>query len=51
MTKQARPRFDPALKIEAVQLVPDQGYSIKEVAYTMGIGITTLDNWDRKLKK
>ena len=50
MTKQTRPRFDPEFKVEAAQLVLDQGYSVKEAAQAMGVGLSTLDKWVRKLK-
>ena len=50
MTKQTRPRFNPEFKVEAAQLVFDQGYSVKEAAQAMGVGLSTLDKWVRKLK-
>ena len=50
MTKQTRPRFNPEFKVEAAQLVLDQGYSVKEAAQAMGVGLSTLDKWVRKLK-
>lgn len=50
MTKQTRPRFNPELKVEAAQLVLDQGYSVKEAAQVMGVGLSTLDKWVWKLK-
>jgi transposase len=49
MTKQTRPRYDPEFKVEAAQLVLDQGYSVKEAAQAMGVGLSTLDKWVRKL--
>lgn len=50
MTKQTRPRFSPEFKVESAQLVVDQGYSVREAAEAMGVGVSTLDKWVRKLK-
>ena len=50
MTKKTRPRFNPEFKVESAQLVLDQGYSVREAAEAMGVGISTLDKWVRKLK-
>jgi transposase len=43
MTKQTRPRFNPEFKVESAQLVLDQGYSVREAAEAMGVGVSTLD--------
>jgi len=50
MTKKTRPRFNPEFKVESAQLVLDQGYSVREAAEAMGVGVSTLDKWVRKLK-
>lgn len=50
MTKQTRPRFDPEFKVEVAQLLLDQGYLVKEAAQAMGVGLSNLDKWARKLK-
>ncbi len=50
MTKKTRPRFNPEFKIESAQLVLDQGYSVRGAAEAMGVGVSTLDKWVRKLK-
>jgi len=50
MTKKTRPRFNPELKVESAQLVLGQGYSVRKVGEAMGVGVSTLDKWVRKLK-
>jgi len=34
----------------AVQLVVDQGYTVKSAAAAMGVGKSTMDKWVRQLK-
>ncbi len=38
MTKRTRPTFTPEFRLEAAQLVVDQGYSIREAAKAMNVG-------------
>ena len=40
MTTKTRPRFNPGFKVECAQLVLDQWYSTRKVAYVMNVGIT-----------
>jgi transposase len=50
MTKQTRLGFIPKFKVESAQPVLDQGYSVRKVAEAMGVGVSILDKWVRKLK-
>lgn len=50
MTKKLRPSYKPEYKVECAQLVVDQGYSVREAAQAMSVGLSTLDKWVRKLK-
>ena len=50
MTKTRR-TFDPAFKLEAAQLVVDQGYTFKAARDALGIGQSTLENWVRQLRQ
>jgi transposase len=50
MTKRTRPTFTPQFRLEAAQLVVDQGYSIREAATAMNVGKSTMDKWVRQLK-
>jgi len=49
--KKNRQRFSPEFKLEAAQLVADQGYSVREAAEAMSVGKSTMDKWVRQLKK
>ena len=49
MTK-TRPTFSAEFKLEAAQLVVDQGYSHKEAAEAMGVGLSTMSKWVRQLR-
>jgi transposase len=50
MTKTRR-SFSSEFKLEAAQLVVDQGYTLKAACEAMGVGKSTLENWVRKLKQ
>jgi transposase len=50
MSKRTRPTFSPEFRLEAAQLVVDQGRSIREAADAMGIGKSTMDKWVRQLR-
>ena len=50
MTNRRR-TFDPTFKLEAAELVVDQGYTVKAACEAMGVGKSTLENWVRQLKK
>jgi len=43
--------YDPDFRLEAAQLVVDQGYTIKAACEAMGVGKSTLENWVRKLRQ
>lgn len=47
MTKPTRPNFSPEFRLEAAQLVLQQGYSVREAAEAMGVGKSTMDKWAR----
>ena len=46
-----RREYTREFKLEAVSLVVDYKRKIAEVAESLGIGASTLDNWVRKYKK
>lgn len=48
MTK--RRNFSPEFRLEAAQLVVDQGYTMKAACAAMGVGKTTMESWVRKLR-
>lgn len=50
MTKTRR-TFSAEFKLESAQLVVDQGYSTKEAAQAMGVGISTMNKWVRQLRE
>ena len=45
-----RPTFTPEFRLEAAQLVVDQGYTVIDAANAMGVGKSTMDKWARQLK-
>jgi len=49
MTSKTRRRFTQDFKLEAAQLVVNQGYSIREAASAMNVGKSTMDKWVRQL--
>jgi len=46
-----RREYTREFKLEAISLVVDHNRKVAEVAKSLGIGISTLDNWVRKYKK
>jgi len=38
-----RPTFTPEFRLEAAQLVVDQGHIVKDAATAMGVGKSTID--------
>lgn len=50
MNKRTRRTFSPEFRLEAAQLVVDQGRSIREAANAMGVGKSTMDKWVRQLR-
>ncbi len=51
MTKRTRRTFSPEFKLEAAQLVVDQGYSVDEAAKAMNVSKSAMDKWVRQLKQ
>lgn len=51
MTKRTRRTFNPEFKLEAAQLVVEQGYSVAEAANAMGVSKSAMDKWVRQLKQ
>ena len=51
MTKRTRRTFSPEFKLEAAQLVTDQGYTIVEAAKAMNVSKSAMDKWVRQLKQ
>ena len=45
-----RKNFDPQFRLDAAQLVVDQGYTIKQASESMGVSKTSMENWVRQLK-
>jgi transposase len=50
MNERTRRTFSAEFRLEAAQLVTEQGYSIREAAEAMGVGKSTMDKWVRQLK-
>jgi transposase len=46
-----RKNFDPQFRLDAAQLVVDQGYSIKEACESMGVSKSSMESWVRQLKQ
>lgn len=51
MKKRTRRTFSPEFKLEAAQLVVDQGYSVEEAAKAMNVSRSAMDKWVRQLKQ
>ena len=50
MNRRTRSTFSPEFRLQAAQLVVDQGGSIREAADAMGVGKSTVDKWVRQLR-
>jgi len=50
MTRTRR-TFSPEFRLEAAQLVVDQGYSIRGACDAIGVSKSTLENWVRQLRQ
>lgn len=50
MNKRTRRTFSAEFKLEAANLVIEQGYSIREASRAMNVGKSTLDKWVRQLR-
>ena len=42
--------FSPEFRLEAAQLVVDQGYTLKAACEAMGVGKSTMEYWVRRLR-
>ncbi|MEZ9835083.1 transposase, partial [Vibrio breoganii] len=51
MIKRTRRTFSPEFKLEAAQLVTDQGYTVVEAAKAMNVSKSAMDKWVRQLKQ
>jgi len=51
MTGRIRPTFSPEFRLEAAQLVVDQGYSVREASRAMNVALSTMNRWASQLKK
>lgn len=51
MTKRTRRTFSPEFKLEAAQLVTDQGYTVVEAAKAMNVSKSAMDKWVKQLKQ
>lgn len=51
MKKNTRATFSPEFRLEAAQLVVDQGRTIRDAAEAMGVGHSTMDKWVRQLRQ
>ena len=50
MNKRTRRRFSPEFKLEAAQLVVDQGRSLREACEAMGVAKSSMESWVRQLR-
>ena len=50
MSKRTRPTYSPEFRQEAAQLVVQQGYSIREAAESMGVGLSSMEKWVKQLR-
>ncbi len=48
MTK--KKNFSPEFRLEAAQLVVEQGYTVKAACEAMGVGNSTMEHWVRRLR-
>jgi transposase len=51
MAKRKRRTFSAQFKLEAAQLVTEQGYSVIEAAKAMNVSKSAMDRWVRQLKQ
>lgn len=50
MAKKRR-TFSPEFKLEAAQLVVDQGYTVRAACDAVGVGKSTMEYWVRQLRQ
>lgn len=51
MSKRQRRAFSPEFRLEAAQLVVDKGYTVREAADAMNVGLSSMDRWVAQLRK
>ena len=51
MNQQKRRTFSPEFRLEAAQLVVDQGHTTREASLAMNVGYSTMDRWVSQLRK
>ncbi len=51
MKTRTRRNFSAEFRLEAAQLVVDQGRSVREAAEAVGVGHSTMDKWVRQLRQ
>ena len=51
MKNRIRRNFAPEFRLEAAQLVVEQGYSVRAAADAMNVGKSTMDKWVRQLRE
>ena len=47
----SRRTFSPEFKLEASQLVVDQGYTVRAACDAVGVGKSTMEYWVRQLRE
>jgi len=50
MSKRTRATFSPEFRHDAAQLVVAKGYTIREAAESMGVGLSTMNKWVKQLR-
>ena len=51
MLQNTRKSFSPEFRLEVAQLVADQGYTVREAAKAMDVGVSTVSKWVTQLKR
>jgi transposase len=51
MNRRTRLTYSPEFRLEAAQLVVNQGRSTREAAEAMGVGKSTMDKWVCQLRQ
>ena len=51
MSKRTRKTYSPEFRFEVAQEVVDNGRAVREVANSLGLGLSTVDKWARQLRE
>ncbi|GIU40865.1 transposase [Shewanella sairae] len=51
MTRKSKPTYTAEFRLEAAQLVIDQGYTVKEAHLAMNVSRSAMEKWVSQLKK